>query len=98
MRAAVVENGVVTNIIVIDPDKYQGQAVITGELPVAIGDAYDGTGFVRGGKAVMKPAEYDSERIEALRLLGVESTGDVLTQAKALRQKLGKAMEAALNS
>ncbi len=53
MRAAIIENGIVQNIIVI-ADGYEG-AVVTGELPVAIGDAFDGTDFFRGGEKVALP-------------------------------------------
>jgi len=73
MRAAMIKNGVVTNIIVIDPDRYTGSAVQTGELPVAIGDIYDGTDFYRDGVKVEMPAEdVNAEYIEALKILGVE--------------------------
>lgn len=73
MRAAMIENGVVTNIIIIDPDRYTGSAVQTGELPVAIGDTYDGADFYRDGVKVEMPAEdVNAEYIEALQILGVE--------------------------
>jgi hypothetical protein len=54
MRAAVIENGVVVNIIVVS-DWYKGPAIPTGELPVAIGDTYDGTDFWRDGEKVTLP-------------------------------------------
>ena len=73
MRAAMIENGVVTNIIVIDPDRYTGSAIQTGELPVAIGDIYDGADFYRDGVKVEMPAEdVNAAYIEALKILGVE--------------------------
>ena len=73
MRAAMIENGVVTNIIIIDPDRYTCSAVQTGELPVAIGDTYDGADFYRDGVKVEMPAEdVNAEYIEALQILGVE--------------------------
>ena len=73
MRAAMIENGVVTNIIVIDPDRYTGTAVQTGELPVSIGDTYDGADFYRDGVKVEVPVEdVNAEYIEALQILGVE--------------------------
>jgi hypothetical protein len=53
MRAAIVENGVVTNIIVVS-EGYEG-AVPTGDLPVAIGDTFDGTDFWRDGAKVDAP-------------------------------------------
>lgn len=71
MRAAMIENGVVTNIIVIDPDRYTGPAVPTGELPVAIGDTYDGEAFTRDGAKVTLP-DPEAEYRAALEILGVE--------------------------
>lgn len=73
MRAATIKDGVVTNIIVINPDTYTGTAVQTGDLPVAIGDTYDGTDFWRDGVKVELPAaDPNVEYAEALRILGVE--------------------------
>lgn len=54
MRAAVIENGIVVNVVVV-ADWYAGPAVPTGELPVAIGDSYDGTGFFRNGERLTVP-------------------------------------------
>lgn len=73
MRAAIITNGVVTNIIIIDPDRYTGSAVHTGDLPVAIGDIYDGTDFYRDGVKVEILSDSSTEYIEALRILGVEA-------------------------
>ena len=53
MRAAIIENNVVTNIIIIT-DGYEG-AIPTGDLPVAIGDTYDGADFWRDGEKVPLP-------------------------------------------
>lgn len=73
MRAATIKDGVVTNIIVIDPDRYTGPAVPTGELPVAIGDTYNGTEFYHDGVKVELPAaDPNTEYVEALQILGVE--------------------------
>ena len=73
MRAAVVENGVVTNIIIIDPDRYTGNAVQTGDLPVGIGDTYNGTDFYRDGVKVEIPVEEpNTEYADALSIMGVE--------------------------
>ena len=73
MRAAIVSDGVVTNIIMVDPDRYTGPAVQTGEFPVAIGDTYDGTDFYRDGVKVEVPVDdINAEYIEALQILGVE--------------------------
>lgn len=73
MRAAVITDGVVTNIIIIDPDRYTGSAVQTGDLPVAIGDTYDGADFCRDGAKVEIPVEEpNTEYAEALAIMGVE--------------------------
>ena len=73
MRAAIITDGVVTNIIIIDPDRYTGAAVQTGDLPVAIGDTYDGTDFYRDGAKVEIPVEEpNTEYAEALAIMGVE--------------------------
>lgn len=73
MRAAVIENGTVTNIIMIEPDRYTGSAVQTGELPVAIGDTFDGVDFYCDGVKVEIPVEEpDTEYAEALAIMGVQ--------------------------
>lgn len=53
MRAAIIHNGTVENIIVIT-DGYGG-AIPTGDLPVAIGDTYDGADFWKNGEKVTLP-------------------------------------------
>lgn len=80
MNYAIVENGVVVNVIVL----YSGNAgdfpgaVRCGDVPVAIGDTWDGQDFYRGGEKVLSPVEQarkDAEDMEAaLRLLGVDGT------------------------
>lgn len=76
---ALVENGVVTNVMVLYPPnaaEFEG-AVPCGEIPVAIGDTYDGEHFYRGGERVLtalEQAQKDAEDMaEALKLLGVET-------------------------
>ena len=76
---ALVENGVVTNVMVLYPPnaaEFAG-AVPCGELPVAIGDPYDGEHFYRGGERVLtalEQAQKDAEDMQsALELLGVET-------------------------
>lgn len=79
MNYAVVENGTVTNIIWL----YSGNAsdfpvaVPCGELPVAIGDTYDGEHFYRAGEQVLTPleqAQKDAEDMQAaLELLGINN-------------------------
>ena len=49
---ALVENGVVVNVMVLYPPsaaEFEG-AVPCGDLPVAVGDTYDGEHFYRGGE------------------------------------------------
>lgn len=74
MRAAVIENDIVTNIIVVDPDRLPFPVVLLDDaLPVHIGDAYDGVDFYRDGEkvAVLEPVSA-KEYAEALKILGVE--------------------------
>jgi hypothetical protein len=80
MRYAVIEDGVVANVIIL----YSGgaksfpDAVPCGDVPVAIGDTWDGEHFYREGARVLSPveeAQKDAEDMEAaLRLLGVDGT------------------------
>ena len=80
---ALVENGVVTNVMVLYPPnaaEFEG-AVPCGEIPVAIGDTYDGEHFFRGGERVLtalEQAQKDAEDMQAaLALLGVENDAEV---------------------
>lgn len=80
---ALVENGVVTNVMVLYPPsaaEFEG-AVPCGEIPVAIGDTYDGEHFYRGGERVLtalEQAQKDAEDMQAaLALLGVENDAEV---------------------
>lgn len=79
MNYALIENGVVTNIIWL----YSGNAgdfpdaVPCGDVPVAIGDTYDGHDFYREGVRVLSPVEQarkDAEDMEAaLEVLGINN-------------------------
>ena len=54
---ALVENGVVTNVMVLYPPseaEFEG-AVPCGDLPVAVGDTWDGEHFYRGGEKLDSP-------------------------------------------
>lgn len=80
---ALVENGVVTNVMVLYPpsaSEFEG-AVPCGEIPVAIGDTYDGEHFYRGGERVLtalEQARKDAEDMQAaLELLGVGNNTEV---------------------
>ena len=50
MKTAIVENGIVTNIIVANRD--YGKGIYVGDLPLIIGDEFDGIDFWRDGKRV----------------------------------------------
>lgn len=80
MRYAIITDGVVTNVIILYPGNAADfpTAVPCGDVPVAIGDTYDGQDFYREGARVLSPVEQarkDAEDMEAaLRLLGVDGT------------------------
>lgn len=80
---ALVENGVVTNVMVLYPPsaaEFAG-AVPCGDLPVAVGDTYDGEHFYRGGVQVLSALEQAQQEAAdmqaALALLGVENDAEV---------------------
>ena len=79
MNYAIVENGIVTNIIVLYPNNAKDfqTAVPCGDVPVAIGDTYDGHDFYREGVRVLSPVEQarkDAEDMQAaLELLGINN-------------------------
>ena len=83
MNYAVVENGTVTNIILLYPANASDfpSAVPCGDFPVAIGDTYDGEHFYRGGERVLtalEQAQKDAEDMQAaLALLGVGNNTEV---------------------
>ena len=79
MRYAIITDGVVTNVIIL----YSGNAadfptaVPCGDVPVAIGDTWDGEHFYRGGDRVFTPLEQARKDVEdmqaALELLGINN-------------------------
>ncbi len=71
MRYALIENGVVTNLIYLHPtgEKDFPGAVALGDVPAAIGDSYDGKHFYRNAERLMGVRE---EIAEALKALGIE--------------------------
>ena len=79
MRYAIITDGVVTNVIILYPGNAADfpSAVPCGDVPVAIGDTYDGQDFYRGGERVFTPLEQarkDAEDMEsALELLGINN-------------------------
>lgn len=79
MNYALVENGIVTNIIWLN-ERNAGEwpgAVRLGERMVEVGDTYDGEKFWRGGVEVLTPMEQAQEEMTeykaALHELGVET-------------------------
>lgn len=83
MNYALIDNGIVINMIWL----YSGNAsdfptaVPCGDVPVAIGDTYDGEHFYRAGERVLTPLEQarkDAEDMQAaLELLGVGNNTEV---------------------
>ena len=79
MRYAWIENGVVTNVIVLNDRNASDfpTAVKLGDRPVAIGDTYTDGKFYRDGVEVLTPMEQaQAEMTEykaALHELGVET-------------------------
>ena len=69
MNYALIENGVVTNLIWL----YSGNeadfpsAVPCGELPVAIGDTYDGQDFYRDGKLLVSPLTAAQQEVQTMQ-------------------------------
>lgn len=79
MRYALIESGVVTNVIALN-DRNAGDfptAVKLGDRPVDIGDTYTDGKFYRDGVEVLTPMEQAQEEIDAykaaLNELGVET-------------------------
>ena len=83
MRYAIITDGVVTNVIILYPGNAADfpTAVPCGDVPVAIGDTYDGEHFFRDGEQVLTPLEQarkDAEDMQAaLELLGVGNNTEV---------------------
>ena len=79
MRYALIENGIVTNIIALNDRNASDfpTAVKLGDRPVAIGDTYTDGKFYRDGVEVLTPMEQDQAEIDAykaaLNELGVET-------------------------
>ena len=79
MNYALVENGVVTNIIWLYPANAGDfpNAAPMGDYPVGIGDTWDGTFFYRNGEKVLTRAEQEEANRQdmeaALKLLGADA-------------------------
>lgn len=83
MRYAIIEDGIVTNVIILYPGNAADfpSAMPCGDVPAAIGDTWDGEHFYRAGEQVLAPLEQarkDAEDMQAaLALLGVENDAEV---------------------
>lgn len=81
MRYAVIEDGIVTNVIILYPGNAVDfpSAVVCRNLPVAIGDAYADGKFYRDGELLKSQMDTAIENIEdmqaALTELGVTIDG-----------------------
>lgn len=80
MNYALIEDGIVTNIIWLYPgnaDEFPN-AVPMGDAPAGIGDTWDGAHFYREGVRVLslfEQAQQDAEDMQAaLTLLGIDGT------------------------
>lgn len=83
MNYALIENGVVTNLIYLLPSnaaEFPG-AVPLGGVPATIGDTWDGAQFLRDGQPVLTAAERAAAEAQdmraALALLGVTEESEV---------------------
>lgn len=83
MRYAIIEDGIVTNVIILYPGNAADfpSAMPCGDVPAAIGDTWDGEHFYRAGEQVLAPleqAQKDAEDMQAaLELLGVGNNTEV---------------------
>lgn len=81
MNYALIENGVVTNIIWLYPGNAADfpNAVPMDDFPVGIGDTYTDGVFYRDGEKLLTPIEQaqteQEDMQEALNILGVEVNG-----------------------
>ena len=81
MQYAIIKEGIIENVMVLYPSNAADfpEAVFCGELPVMIGDTYDGEQFYRNSEQVVVPQLRSSEEREdmqaALEVLGVTVNG-----------------------
>ena len=79
MNYAMVENGVVTNVIWLNPCnacEFEGVYPV-GDMPVAIGDVFDDGKYYRNGLQIQAPTLTDTEKLKT-RADAVESAVDWL--------------------
>ena len=75
MKYALIENGIVTNTVVLLPYNAKDfpNAIDTGERPVQIGDTFDGEKFYREGKEVHTEVEEKDITIGRMNTAGAEA-------------------------
>ena len=76
MSYALIENGIVTNLIYLHPknaDKFPN-AIPIHDIPVAIGDTYINNSFYRNGEKVLTPTEEYELIITELDIALLDST------------------------
>lgn len=78
MRYAIIQDNIVTNIIVLRDANAQDfpEAVSLSDRPVAIGDNYVDGKFYRDSKEILTPTEEVEQYKAALAILGVETEED----------------------
>lgn len=69
MNYAVMEDGVVTNIIVLYPSNAKDfpGTVPCGDVPVGIGDTWDGQDFYRDGEKVVSPLTAAWQEVQTMQ-------------------------------
>ena len=69
MSYAMVENGIVTNVIWLYSVNAADfpSAVPCRDIPVAIGDTYDGENFYRGGEKVVSPLTAARQEVQTMQ-------------------------------
>lgn len=89
MRYALIENGVVTNIIEMDKrnEQFFPSAVYTGDRPVGMGDTYTEGKFYRDGK----------KKIEVLTALE-EANNEIDSLTQQLGEAVGTIYQADMNT
>lgn len=75
MRYALIDNGIVSNIIELNETNAGdfSNAIKTDTRPVAIGDSYIDEKFYRDNKEILTPAEEIEKYLAALQTLGVNT-------------------------
>lgn len=69
MRYAIITDGVVTNVIILYPGNAGDfpDAVRCGDVPVAIGDTWDGENFYRNGEKLVSELEAAQREVQTMQ-------------------------------